>query len=179
MLRIGLLLMTLGVLAMWAGWRVGLPWGVALAWFAVALLVVGVGYGLARPAVFGKRADGRLRIGNQLVLAPYLVYAFIVWNLARWLSREAAWNVLTPNVRIGRRLTRQEVFADVDVVLDLTAEWPATASAKEYVCFPILDAGVRAPKSCIRPSIGCRLTATSTSIALKAMVAQPCSQRAS
>jgi protein-tyrosine phosphatase len=59
------------------------------------------------------------------------------------LSREEATARLTPNVRIGRLLLPGELPEEIEVVVDLTSELPATPVRRanvEYLSFPILDA---------------------------------------
>jgi hypothetical protein len=135
-------LAVLGCLAAFASWRLGAPAGWFVAWFAGACLIIAAAYALNWPGVFGKTAKAPARMLHQLLLLPYLAYTRLVWHLVRLLSSEAAWNPLIEGVRIGRRLLRHEIPADIDLVVDLTAELPRMASGATYLCLPILDAGV-------------------------------------
>jgi protein-tyrosine phosphatase len=79
---------------------------------------------------------------HVVVLFPFLAFTWLTWHLARIVSREPMMHALTPNVRIGRRLLARELPADVDHVVDLTAEFREVARARGYTGLPILDASV-------------------------------------
>lgn len=91
---------------------------------------------------FGKRPDGTLATPHVLTLAPFLLFTWSVWHLARLLSREPAISTISPRLRLARRLLPREFPPDIDVVLDLTAEFSATAPVHNYLSLPILDGGV-------------------------------------
>jgi hypothetical protein len=143
-------LAVLGCLAAFASWRLGAPVGWLLAWFALACLIVAAAYALNWPSVFAKTTKAPARLLHQFALLPYLAYTRFVWHLVRLLSSEAASNHLIEGVRIGRRLLRHEIPADIDLVVDLTAELPKMASGATYLCLPILDAGVPDAASLVR-----------------------------
>ena len=118
----------------------GPAWG--LLWGAVAFALVGLGYLLLGPAVFGKRSDGSMALGSVVLLFPFLLCVWGVWFLLRVFRREAAVSRLTPDLLIGRRLFAWEYPPGIESILDLTCEFPEPAAARRglaYYNFPILD----------------------------------------
>ncbi|MCP3170105.1 phosphatase domain-containing protein [Myxococcus qinghaiensis] len=119
----------------------GLGWG--LLWPALSFALVAVAYAGAGPAVFGKRADGRMQPWALVVLLPYLLMTWTTWRLARRLSRESVHDEVAPGIVIGRRLLAGELPEGTRTVVDLTSEFiepEGIRSVEHYVCLPILDA---------------------------------------
>lgn len=119
----------------------GLGWG--LLWPALSFALVAVAYAGAGPAVFGKRADGRMQPWALVVLLPYLLMTWATWRLARGLSRESVHDEVAPGIVIGRRLLAGELPEGTRTVVDLTCEFiepEGIRSVEHYVCLPILDA---------------------------------------
>ncbi|MFY2559393.1 tyrosine-protein phosphatase [Corallococcus terminator] len=119
----------------------GLGWG--LLWPALSFSLVAVAYAGAGPAVFGKRADGRMQPWALVVLLPYLLMTWATWRLARRLSRESVHDEVAPGIVIGRRLLAGELPEGTRTVVDLTSEFiepEGIRSVEHYVCLPILDA---------------------------------------
>ena len=119
--------------------------GWLLAWLAISLVVVGLGYVGLGARVFGKRPDGTLAFGSIVILLPYLLSIWGIWRLKRLVSSGKPFDELTGDVIVGRRLYPWEYPPGVDHVLDLTCEFPefrAVRQAKHYRCFPILDGHV-------------------------------------
>lgn len=147
-MRKGLLFLTVAILfVVGAAWHGGAWWiGV---WPAMSFGWIGAAYLGAGPAVFGKRQDGVLPAGRVLVLLPFLAYQWGVWSLLRLVLPEPACHQLLPDIWIGRRLLSHEVPADIERVLDLTAEFVAPGGVRrgrEYVCRPLLDATAPSPE---------------------------------
>jgi protein-tyrosine phosphatase len=116
--------------------------GWLLLWPGVSFLLVGAAYAGLGPRVFGKRPDGRMAGWDVLLLLPFLLLTWGVWHLWRLLSREPCWNEVRPRLSIGRRTLPHEMPPGVDMVVDLTAEFPeprGVRQGREYVCLPILD----------------------------------------
>jgi protein-tyrosine phosphatase len=111
-----------------------------LVWPAVAFGLVGLGYaGLgARP--FLKGPHGKRHPIATVVLAPYLVIAWLVL-LALRLRKEAPYHEVRPRLFIGRRpLRTSELPEGVSLVVDLTSEFPRIhPKGAEYLCLPTLD----------------------------------------
>ncbi|HVK72801.1 MAG TPA: hypothetical protein VM734_05750 [Kofleriaceae bacterium] len=142
MLRHGTLLVAIGLVTAGAAWRTGGLPALGLAWLGGCFVAVGIAYVANWPGVFGKRPTGRLRLVHQLALLPFVAVTTLVWHLARLTSREPRVHVLTPRVRVGRRLLASEMPAEVTFVVDLTAELPRTHDVQGYLCVPILDGGI-------------------------------------
>jgi protein-tyrosine phosphatase len=113
-----------------------------LAWTALSCFVVAWAYAANRPGVFGKREDGRVRLANQLLLLPYLA----VFHAACWLIRLVRplppVDEVAAGVYVGGRLRESAIPPDVELVLDLVAEFPgarAVRSRPGYRCLPVLD----------------------------------------
>lgn len=112
-----------------------------LAWTALSCFLVAWAYAANRPELFGK-AEGRMDPLRQLVLLPYLV-AFRIgcWVIAQ-VRRLPPVDLVAPGLYIGGRVDASAIPADVDLVIDLTAELPAPAEVRQrpgYRCFPVLD----------------------------------------
>jgi protein-tyrosine phosphatase len=126
-----------------ASWLGGAAW--ALAWPAVAVTAVGLGYLGLGPGVFGKRADGTLRAPHVLLLLPYHVVAWLRVRWDAWLRREDAWNEVSPGLYLGRIVEASALPPDTRVVVDLTSEFAASAATRlgrDYHCLPALDTSV-------------------------------------
>lgn len=122
-------------------------WQLLLLWPAVSFGVVAVGYLHFGPIVYGKSSRGSLSPFSQLILLPYLLYLWSVWYVLRLVKREPAFNQLTDNVLIGRRLLSHELPDNINHVIDLTCEFsePYALRSKSYRSFPILDGFAPSP----------------------------------
>lgn len=136
---IAVLLVALGV--MHGGWHY------LLFWPALSFAIVAIGYFHIGPRVYGKSQRGILSPINQLLLLPYLIYLWSVWYAARLFKRESAFDQLTDNIFIGRRLLSRELPANIDYVIDLTCEFtePKALRSISYHSFQILDGFVPSP----------------------------------
>lgn len=122
----------------------GIAW--LLAWPAVAVITVGLGYLGLGPGVFGKRPDGTLDLARFALLFPYHVVA---WLRVQWdalLLREDPWNLVAPGLYLGRMVSREsDLPAGVRVIVDLTSELAIPGSVRagrRYHCLPTLDTSV-------------------------------------
>lgn len=82
-----------------------------------------------------------------------------VWGLQVRLSREPAFQRVTPSLMVARRLRHWEYPSEASVICDLTAELRDPASIRAvpgYCCFPILDASTLEPHELV--SVVRRLT---------------------
>ena len=85
---------------------------------------------------------------NVLILAPYLLLLWSVWQLSRALRRESPFNELVEGITIGRRLLPGEYPEGIESVVDLTAEFPESSRIRQgriYRAFPILDGSPSTP----------------------------------
>jgi len=116
-------------------------WLLLLLWPAVSFGIVALGYLYFGPQVYGKSSRGLLSPINQLLLLPFLVYLWSVWYGARLVKREPAFNQLTEDIVIGRRLLSHELPDGIDHVIDLTCEFnePRALRSSSYHSFQILD----------------------------------------
>jgi hypothetical protein len=113
-----------------------------LLWPSVSFSLVGASYLGAGPHVFGKRPDGTIVPLLQAFLLPYLVCVWTIWRVLRLVKREPAYNELLPDVIIGRRLLPNEFPPGIEMVIDLTSEFPEPCRIRlstKYESFPILD----------------------------------------
>jgi protein-tyrosine phosphatase len=123
---------------MWFLW----PWGAILIWPIVSLGVAAIAYFGAGPGIFRKR-EGRLPWTAWWAQGPVLLGQEISRLYYRRQCR--AWDELTPQVWIGRVLSRGEAAAavreGVTAVLDLTAEFSESAPFRgvSYRNVPVLD----------------------------------------
>ena len=139
----GVLFVTLGLLLVAVMvWRGGW-WWLAI-WPAATLLIVGCGYLLIGSRVFGKTPAGTRRWFTRILLLPYCGVNYWGWRAMRLARRtEPAWHKVADGVYIGRRAFGHELPGDVDVVVDLTAEFcepKCVRSGRRYIGLPTLDA---------------------------------------
>src|SRR4051812_27677172 len=101
----------------------GVGW--VLLWPAASFALFASAYALGRPALLGKRRDGRLSWWAWPTLGPVLGLLWVVWHLQRKARREAICHEIAPGVWLGRRPLRGEIPAEARLVVDLTAEFAA------------------------------------------------------
>ncbi len=117
-----------------------------LAWPGVAFSLVGLAYLASAPGLLGKRSDGRIGAACLVVFLPYLLLIWGIW-IARRLSRENPWDEVAPGLFLGSWPASGRLPPGVEVVVDMTAEFPARSSVvagHDYVSIPTLDMGVPA-----------------------------------
>jgi hypothetical protein len=108
-----------------------------LLWPAGALAVVAGIYFAGRPEFF-RKSDGQMPAAVVLVLAPYLLVA---WLSSRWQTRrQATAQKIADGVWLGRipRRAERDALGIVSVV-DLTAEFPIDTRDVVYHGVPMLD----------------------------------------
>lgn len=118
---LGLLAAALGGAALW------------LLWPALSVLLVAFAYALAGVAVFQKDASGRLSVGAQLLLWPYLIAARV--NQWVWTRNEPEEWPVCDGVSLGRLPWRH---APGTAVVDLSAELQVPRGTRVDV-LPCLD----------------------------------------
>ncbi len=122
-------------------WLGGPGW--LLLWPAGSYLLMGGAYGGLGPGVCGKRPDGGMAWTAVALLLPYLLIRWAGWHAIRRFSREPCCDEVAPGVWVGRRPLSGEMPPDATLVVDLTAEFPATRAVRDgrvYLCVPTLDA---------------------------------------
>ncbi len=125
------------------------PWGSVLLWPAVAAGLAAAGYFGLGPGIY-RKIDGRLTPSTRFVMAPLLLGQTL--SLRYYQRQCRAWDAVTPQVWIGRRLSDREaaeaVRQGVTAVLDLTAEFSEARPllATRYLNVPILDLTAPTPE---------------------------------
>jgi protein-tyrosine phosphatase len=117
------------------------PWGLPLLWVAVAYVLAGLAYFTGNSRFLGKRQDGTVAPGIAVLTFPYLLLC-IAASLARHLYREPDWNEVAPGLFVGRRVSGARLPAQIDLVVDLTSEFPEPSSVRTgraYRCLPTMD----------------------------------------
>jgi protein-tyrosine phosphatase len=143
-MRYGLCFIVFGVMLAVLGVQHGTGW-LALLWPSLSMTAVGLGYVGIGPAIYGKRADGRLPASRVIPLLPFLLFTWGIWRLLRLIRSEDAYNDLGHGILIGRRVYGHELPDTVRTVVDLTAEFyepRAVREGRNYLARPILDAYV-------------------------------------
>jgi len=138
-MKYGVLFLLLGALFGYAAVRLtGAGW--LLLWPAISFTLVALGYLGVGARVFGKRNDGGYDPVRATILAPFLLYARLQYCALRIVRREPRWNEVAQRLYVGRWPRRGELPAGVAVIVDMTAELPARATAEvRYLCLPTLD----------------------------------------
>jgi hypothetical protein len=117
----------------------------AVSWIGISFILTGLGYATNNAGIYGKQATGRLPFWAVMLHLPFFIYALIVWHIVRLLIRENAYDRITDNIVIGRRLLAAEYPDGIDIIVDLTAEFIEPAGVigtAQYIALPILDGSV-------------------------------------
>lgn len=118
------------------------PWTYLLLWPALSLALLTAAYFGLGPGIYRKH-DGRLPLLTWLLLWPVLLGQRL--SLLHYARRCRPWDVLTPHLWIGRKLStaqaRDAVARGVTAVLDLAGEFSEAEPfrAIAYHQLPILD----------------------------------------
>lgn len=122
-----------------------------LAWSAIHLFIVGLGYvvrtlELPGPhvALVGKDERGGRAAWSWLIAGFYIGFLRSVRIIQSLYRTEPAYNLVAPGIYVGRRVDRDELPDDVGVVVDLAAELSPGAGliqdpAIDYRSVPSLD----------------------------------------
>lgn len=116
-------------LALGGGWL----W---LLWPALSLASVAIAYLVLGPVLFMKSEHGRIGWPARVVLAPYLIGAWL--NSRLWTRRDPVVSEITDNVFLGRY--PDGAIADTfREVIDLTAEFSRPDGGARWTAIPLLD----------------------------------------
>ena len=113
-----------------------------LTWFGVCFLTVASAFGWFGPNVLGKRENGKFTPIFQILLLPYFLMTWILWHIQRLLTTESPVNEICHGIWLGRRPVSKEIPTGVTLVIDMTAEFPASRNVLDnyhYRCLPTLD----------------------------------------
>ncbi len=116
-------------------------WRWLAAWTALSCFLAATAYLANRPSLLGKR-DGRVSWWRVLPLLPYLVAFRIAMVLRRSRQGGPDWDEIVPGLAVGARVGVEELPPDLDLVVDLTSEWPAPGGVRRlpgYRNHPVLD----------------------------------------
>jgi len=125
-------------------------WFFAIVWLGCDLVVLGIAHTCGAHRVFGKRPDGLVALWGWFVFLPLLLGTHAIWHIVRMAIREPAYNVVSENLVIGRRLLPFEVDEEFANYVDLTAEFAEPRAVRRlpaYTCFPILDGSAPTPSA--------------------------------
>lgn len=120
-------------------------WAYLLVWLGLDFIAVAIGHAKGLSTVLGKGADGRISLLSWIGFFPLHLYSLVVWHAYRIINRESAYQRVTDDLIVGRRLLGREMDFTVDNYIDLTAEFTEPARIREatsYRAFPILDGSV-------------------------------------
>jgi len=119
---------------------------VVLSNVAVALIGVGLAFGLKRPGMFMKTPNGRMSFLSYLCFWPYFALNHLILRLYRLLSKENPIDEIIPGLYLGCKLwpTDKEKLTQrgISAVVDVTSEWGETGfilKNYEYLSVPVLD----------------------------------------
>lgn len=135
-----------GLLLFMAADRGGAHW--VLVWPAANCAAVAAAYFGPGGRVFGKRPDGSRSAAVAAWMLPFLAVQYLTWRLQVVLSPEDAANEVAPGLFVGRRPLPGEHPAGLELVVDVTAEFPKPAyhpAGVAYETLPTLDAFVPEP----------------------------------
>ena len=127
--------------------------GIILLWPAVAFGVVAYAYKANNPGLLGKRTDtGDIDVVLKLLLLPFFGLTWGSWHILRATSKEDACNQILSGLWIGRRPNARELPEDVELIIDLTAEFEPARDIefddyRRYHCLPMLDASAAHPEA--------------------------------
>jgi hypothetical protein len=158
-MKLPTLLAALGALLVAVGLQWNIVVGVLLVWLGCDFLAIAVAHIGGYHGLHGKRSDGTLPWWSWMVFSPYYALNFLVWNVLRWRSSEAATQQINAELSVGRRLSGSEFIDSFANVIDLTAEFAEPANIRKhpgYQCLPILDAAAPSPDALHMPISGLR-----------------------
>lgn len=138
---LGIVLIGLGVRSGIAGW--------ILVWLGVDFLLLGIAHLRQKHGIFGKRSDGTLPLWSWFVYGPLLLLSLAVWHAVRLTSSEPAFNRVSDQIVVGRRLLPGEGPGEFANIVDLTAEFAEPSVFRRtdgYLAFPVLDASAPSPE---------------------------------
>lgn len=118
---------------------------IPMTWLGLSFSALGMAYLFNKPSLLGKGAEGSMAWWSWLGFLPLHIFIHAVWHLWRVFSREHPADMVTERLTVGRRLLGSEVPLGVELVVDLTSEFPevpGVRDGREYRWFPILDASV-------------------------------------
>lgn len=114
----------------------------ALFWPAANCAAVAGSYFGLGARVFGKHADGSRSAAVVVWMLPFLCVQYATWRLQVLLTSEDVHNEAAPGLYVGRRPLPGEHPAGLELVVDMTAEFPKPSyhpASADYVSLPTVD----------------------------------------
>jgi protein-tyrosine phosphatase len=114
-------------------------------WPGTSSLLLAAAYAGLGPGVFGKRNDGTMAWWAVVLMLPYLLMTWGLWHVLRLVEREECCQLVAPGIWLGRRALAHELPENIDLIVDLTAEFfevRGIIEGRTYLCLPTLDASV-------------------------------------
>ncbi|WP_199246533.1 dual specificity protein phosphatase family protein [[Phormidium] sp. ETS-05] len=134
----GAFFLSMGIILGEKGWLFCWP-GISLLTLAAAYLGLGA-------KVFGKGEKGKMSPIAVILFLPYLLIYWLIWHLERLFAGEDCYNEIVPGIWVGRRAYAEELPDNINLIVDLTAEFnepqDVIMKGKNYICLPTLDAAV-------------------------------------
>jgi protein-tyrosine phosphatase len=116
-----------------------------LGWSGLSWVFAGCAYVFLGAGAFGKQTNGNMDWRRVLFLFPYLAATWLLWYAQKTLTKEPIYSQIAPGIWLGRRCFAHELPPEVELVVDLTAEFAEPRQMREgraYICVPTLDASV-------------------------------------
>jgi protein-tyrosine phosphatase len=112
-----------------------------LLWPALNAFFFSLIYFLNKPKWFCKSKAGKLNPFILIFNLPWLAFTYLVWNIHIIISKENKTDkIIDTKIILGRRLLKNEMPSDVQIVLDLTSEFNEPKFENvEYINVPLLD----------------------------------------
>ena len=151
LLAVGAILMAFGATNLRSLWLVE--------WFGFSFCWLGIAHVGGMHGVFRKRSDGTIPFWSKFLHLPYYGYTVFLWHVLRICCHESAFNRVTSDLTVGRRLLSKEVRDEYVNYIDLTAEFEEPRTIRQlpaYISYPILDGGAPTPASLRKVVTGLR-----------------------
>jgi len=113
-----------------------------LIWFAINFLIFSIAYYLNKPSmILGKNINGDCKKLLMIINFPWLLFTQIIFRIQLFFIKEDFSNrINNTNIWISRRPLKDDNLDKFNLIIDLTAEFTKDLNAKNYICFPNLDA---------------------------------------
>lgn len=118
---------------------------IPLCWLGTSFCTLGLAYLTRSPRLLGKQTDGTIAWWSWAAFLPLHCSIQSVWLLSRYFSSESPTDTVAPRLIVGRRLLASEAPSQVELIVDLTSEFPeplGVRRGRDYRLFPMLDASV-------------------------------------
>jgi hypothetical protein len=114
-------------------------------WLGLGFMLTSLGYAGIDAGIYGKKDSGQYPVWSIIIYLPFFLYTLMIWHLVQLFISENAYDRVTENIIIGRRLCQLEYPEGVENYVDLTAEFyepKAVIENVNYIFLPILDGDI-------------------------------------